>query len=89
MTRRLPNDRPGRPGEWLADDFVRALHEDFRDHGVAAVRALREKDPSTYVRVVVAAMTKELRLDVGLSLVDLLAAMAAENDKPGGHVSGA
>ncbi len=59
----------------LGDAFVRALLEDFRCHGPTAVGALRNKDPSAYLRVVASVIPKNLRVDVGFSLVDLLASL--------------
>jgi hypothetical protein len=40
--------------------FLTALADDFDQHGVVVVAQVREKDPSTYVRVFAGLMPKEL-----------------------------
>ena len=64
----------------LGDAFVRALLQDFSSHGAVAIAALRYKDPSAYLRVVASVIPKDLQVDVGVSLVDLLVSLQ-ESDR--------
>lgn len=46
---------PGRPKgsrNKLAEDFVKALHEDFSEHGVAAIVQCREENATKYLDVI-------------------------------------
>lgn len=43
----------------LQQDFSKALLEDFRQGGVAAIKAAREKDPMGYVKAVAGLMPKQ------------------------------
>ena len=51
-----------RPGsrQRLSDDFMRALSDDFAEHGPATIARLRESEPATYVRVIASLMPRTL-----------------------------
>jgi hypothetical protein len=42
--------------------FISALADDFEQHGAAAIAAIREKDPASYIRAIVSLMPKELEV---------------------------
>ena len=59
------NNGGGRPKgsrNKLGEDFIRALSDDFTEHGVAAIKACREKKPSDYVKIVAGLLPKEMIL---------------------------
>lgn len=47
----------------LSEDFLGALSDDFAEHGAAAIRACREGDPATYVKVVASILPKEFIIE--------------------------
>lgn len=63
--------QPGNPGRkkgarnQLDNDFVAALLNDFREHGVKAIMDMRDKNPGEYVRAIVAVLPKEHNVRVG------------------------
>ena len=48
----------------LSDAFCQALLDDFEEHGAAAIVALRELDPATYVRVIASMVPKHVKAEV-------------------------
>jgi hypothetical protein len=46
----------------LTEDFLRAMSEDFSEHGPDAIRRTREEDPAVYVRVIASLMPKQLEV---------------------------
>lgn len=78
-----PNGRQTGVRNKINDVFLRALARDFEEHGEAAIVAMREKDPSGYIKVIAALQPKEVHADVThRSLVDVLTDLAsgAEED---------
>jgi hypothetical protein len=78
--------KPGNPGRpkgsrnKLGEHFFQALHDDFVEHGVKAIEAVRVEDPGTYVKVVASLMPKEFKVErpaEELSDSDLAALIAA------------
>jgi hypothetical protein len=58
---------PGRPEggkNKLGEFFLRALVQDFEEHGEEAIERMREKSPGEYVRVIAGLMPKEFLLEV-------------------------
>ncbi len=55
-----PNGRPRGGRNRLSEDFVQALYDDFNVHGRGAIVAVREKDPSTYVKVIAQLLPREV-----------------------------
>ena len=64
---------PGRPKgsrPKLAEAFIHALHNDFVDHGVAAIEHVRTNDPTAYVKVVASILPKEFKIETVNDLTD-------------------
>lgn len=59
-----PNGRPKGARGKLGEDFLQALHDDFKDHGIAAIAIVRDKKPHEYLKVVASIVPKELQLKV-------------------------
>jgi hypothetical protein len=55
-----PVGRPAGVKNRLQGDFLHALAEDFREHGVEAIRIMRIERPAEYVKVVASLMPNEL-----------------------------
>lgn len=63
--RRFEVGNPGRPKgsrNKLGEEFIAALHEDFQQHGVAAITEMRETKPAEYVKVIASLLPKEIKL---------------------------
>lgn len=62
-----PRRSAGRPKgsrNALGEDFLKALHEDFAVHGVAAIQAMRAEKPVEYVKVIASILPKELNVKI-------------------------
>jgi Family of unknown function (DUF5681) len=55
-----PAGRPAGAKNRLQGDFLHALAEDFREHGVEAIRIMWIERPAEYVKVVASLMPNEL-----------------------------
>jgi hypothetical protein len=44
----------------LSDDFVRALADDWREHGAAVLEKVREKNPSRYAQLIADLVPREM-----------------------------
>lgn len=55
-----PLGRPRGGRNRLSEDFVQAMYDDFKVHGRGAIAAVREKDPSTYVKVIAQLLPREV-----------------------------
>lgn len=54
---------PGRPSgsrNRLQGDVLKALADDFKEHGVDVVRIVRVENPDTYLKIVTSILPKEL-----------------------------
>lgn len=74
-----PAGRPKGSRNKLGEDFTQALYDDFKQHGVAAVVATRERDPAKYVSIIASLLPKEVEMKrplEGLSEDELMAAVA-------------
>lgn len=49
----------------LGKVFLVALHDDFVEHGVSVIEAVRTGDPSTYLKVVAALLPKQIEVKEG------------------------
>ena len=88
-----PEGRPKGSRNKLGEDFIQALAEDFKDHGVAAIRSMREEKPNEYVKVVASLLPKhvevkdvtldELERDELASLLDAVRAARAVREATG------
>jgi Family of unknown function (DUF5681) len=63
--------RPKGAKNRLQSDFLHALAEDFRQHGMEAIRIMRVERPAEYVKVVASLMPKELLVTQDSALTDL------------------
>jgi hypothetical protein len=64
----VPPISPGRPKgarNKLGEAFIEALHEDFNEHGVAAIVKVRTDKPDQYLKVIASLLPKELTLNFG------------------------
>ncbi|MES2295220.1 MAG: hypothetical protein V4527_18130 [Pseudomonadota bacterium] len=62
------NGGPGRPKgarNKLGEAFIEALHDDFKEHGVAAIVKVRDEKPDQYLKVIASLLPKELTLNFG------------------------
>lgn len=83
------NGRPKGTRDKLSMAFIGALSDSFDKHGVAALDAVRTKDPSTYIRVIAALQPKEVELKAPLDAMDdstLLDAISALTQAIRGHM---
>jgi len=75
-----PGGKPVGSKNRLQGDFMKALSEDFAEHGKAAIVATRKNSPAQYLKVVASLMPKELEIKRPLEDLtddDLLAGIAA------------
>lgn len=73
-----PKGRPKSSRQKLAEEFLAALNDDFKEHGTAAIRKLREEDNSTYCRILAGIVPKDVSVEVVRSVADLTDAELAE-----------
>ena len=45
----------------LSEDFIKAVHEDWKKHGAGALQKAREKDPVAYIKTVAGLIPKEIK----------------------------
>jgi hypothetical protein len=48
----------------LGEAFIEALHDDFTEHGVAAIQTVRSEKPDQYLKVIASLLPKEMNLNV-------------------------
>ena len=60
-----PAGRPKGARNKLGEAFIEALHNDFNEHGIAAVQQVREEKPDQYLKVIASLLPKELTLNLG------------------------
>jgi hypothetical protein len=65
-----PTGRPRGSRNKLGEAFIEALHDDFNEHGVAAIQTMRAEDPSGYVRVIAGILPKEVKIETNADLTD-------------------
>ena len=56
--------RPKGSRNKFSEAFVKALYDDFAEHGVQAIIELRESDVAAYIRCCVALVAKDFNLNV-------------------------
>jgi len=67
---------PGNPGKpkgsrhALGEAFVKALHDDFVEHGVATIEKVRDEKPEVYMKVVASLLPKEFKIETVSELTD-------------------
>jgi len=57
-----PNGRPKGPRNKLGEAFLEALHEDFTEHGAAAIEQTRIEKPDAYLKVIASILPRELEV---------------------------
>jgi hypothetical protein len=60
-----PAGRPKGSRNKLGEEFISALHDDFKEHGVKAIQAVRAEKPDAYLKVIAAIVPKEVHLKDG------------------------
>ena len=65
-----PAGKPKGARNKLGEDFIQALHEDFQEHGMAAVVAVRTEKPDAYLKVIASLLPKELKITNESDLTD-------------------
>ena len=63
--RNLPGPGPGRPKgsrNKLTEDFIKALADDFGEHGEDAIALVREKKTDSYLMTIAKLIPKEINL---------------------------
>lgn len=59
-----PAGRPKGSRNRLSENFLAALADDFDQHGIAAIKTVREEDPAKYLTVVAQLVPKETDLNI-------------------------
>lgn len=72
--------RLGKTRLGLNNHFVSELLDDFRKHGKAAIKRVREREPAAYLRLVAGFQPKDVAVSVGVGagLVDLVRQISDE-----------
>lgn len=65
-----PAGRPKGSRNKLGEDFIRALHEDFSEHGAAAIQAVRAEKPDAYLKVIASLLPRELKVTTETEMTD-------------------
>lgn len=63
---------PGRPKgsrHKLQENFLKALADDFEEHGVVAISDMRAKDPAAYIKTIASLMPKQVELNETLDVI--------------------
>lgn len=69
--------KPGNPGRpkgarnKLGEAFIEALHDDFMQHGIAAIQTVRDEKPDQYLKVIASLLPKDINLNVNDGQADL------------------
>jgi hypothetical protein len=59
-----PAGRPKGSRNKLGEAFIEALHDDFMDHGAAAIVKVREEKPDQYMKVIASLLPKDVNLNI-------------------------
>jgi hypothetical protein len=59
-----PAGRPKGSRNKLSEEFVTELYADWREHGSAALKAVRETRPDVYVKVVASLLPRQIEAEV-------------------------
>jgi hypothetical protein len=62
-----PNGRPKGARNKLGEAFLEALHNDFKEHGVEAIRKVRADRPHEYLKVVASILPKDVNVTADVS----------------------
>lgn len=59
-----PAGKPKGARHQLTENFVKALNDDFIEHGVAAIQVVRAEKPDQYLKVIASLVPKDVNLTV-------------------------
>lgn len=59
-----PKGRPVGARSKLGEAFLEAMHNDFNEHGVAAIVKVREEKPDQYLKVIASILPKDLNVNL-------------------------
>jgi len=59
-----PAGRPKGSRNKLAEDFLKALSDDFAEHGIGAIQEARKDRPAQYLQIVASLMPKDVNINV-------------------------
>ncbi|MBN8968949.1 MAG: hypothetical protein J0G95_10865 [Rhizobiales bacterium] len=65
-----PAGRPKGSRNKLGEEFIAALHDDFQEHGVAAIQVVRAERPHEYLKVIAGILPRELKVTTESDLTD-------------------
>lgn len=63
-----PRGRPRGARSRLGEDFIRALADDFEQHGAAVIEKVRTERPAVYLRVIAGLLPQQATLDVNVDV---------------------
>ncbi|WP_427026602.1 hypothetical protein ACP4J4_20245 (plasmid) [Aureimonas ureilytica] len=79
-----PKGRPKGARSKLSEAFLEALRADFDEHGIAAIRAVREEKPDQYLRVIASILPKEITGEDGgpvpITIIELVPLTADDGE---------
>jgi hypothetical protein len=64
LTGNIGGGRPLGARNKLGEAFIAALHDDFAEHGVAAIQTVRTEKPDQYLKVIASLLPKDVNLNV-------------------------
>lgn len=73
-----PAGRPKGARSKLGEAFLRAVLDDFAEHGVTAIQDMRAKNPGDYAKMVASILPKEI--EAGEETINILAELLARID---------
>lgn len=82
-----PKGRPKGARQKLDEVFVAALYADFKEHGVAAVQAVRTDKPDVYLNVIAKVVPKQVDLNADDSVADFAKGLQAVAEFLGGFAA--
>lgn len=59
-----PTGRPKGARSKLGEDFVKALQQDFKAHGISVIEKVREDKPDAYLKVIASILPKEVTVNI-------------------------
>ena len=59
-----PAGRPKGARNALGEAFIEAMHEDFKEHGAAAIVKVRDEKPDQYLKVIASILPKDLNVNI-------------------------
>ncbi len=64
VTGNIGGGRPKGARNKLGEAFIEALHDDFNEHGAAAIVATRTDKPDQYLKVIASLLPKDINLNI-------------------------